>query len=115
MKRTPARVAAAAALGLVWGLALQARAPALHGDVSPHTVAVTWLAAGAPSAAEVDASVSGAAWESHGEMLPVSPGVPEHAEDGGAVRRHALHPVLVLPAGCPGAAADDAVPDLRRS
>ena len=46
MKRTPALGAAAAALGLLAGLGLEARASTLRGEVSPHTVSVAWLTPG---------------------------------------------------------------------
>lgn len=54
MKRTPPIVAAAAALGLLAGLALEARAGTLGGEVSPHTVSVAWVAPGAPFPAGVE-------------------------------------------------------------
>lgn len=54
MKRTPALAAAAAALGLMAGLGLEARASTLDGEVSPHTVTVAWLSPGAPAGVELD-------------------------------------------------------------
>ncbi|WP_420124860.1 hypothetical protein [Longimicrobium sp.] len=62
MKRTPVLVAAAAALGLLWGLGLEASASALTGEVSPHTVNVAWLTPGAPSPAGVELDGPGARW-----------------------------------------------------
>ncbi|HEU4881935.1 MAG TPA: hypothetical protein VFT45_06815 [Longimicrobium sp.] len=63
MKRTPALVAAAAALGLLsGGLALEARASAFTREVSPHTVAVAWLTPGAPSPAGLELDRPGARW-----------------------------------------------------
>lgn len=54
MKRTPALAAAAAALGLMAGLGLEARASTLDGEVSPHMVTVAWLSPGAPAGVELD-------------------------------------------------------------
>lgn len=54
MKRTPPIVAAAAALGLLAGLALEARAGTLRGEVSPYTVSVAWVTPGAPAGVELD-------------------------------------------------------------
>jgi hypothetical protein len=54
MKRTPALTAAAAALGLMAGLGLEARASTLDGEVSPHTVTVAWHSPGAPAGVELD-------------------------------------------------------------
>ena len=54
MKRTPALAAAAAALGLLAGLGLEARASTFADEVSPHTVSVAWLAPGTPAGVELD-------------------------------------------------------------
>lgn len=62
MRRTPALRAAAAALGLLAGLGLEARASTLEvsGEVSPHTVSLAWLTPGAPSPAGVEMDGPGA-------------------------------------------------------
>jgi hypothetical protein len=71
MKRTPPIVAAAAALGLLAGLALEARAGTLGGEVSPHTVSVAWVAPGTPFPAGVET-------EGRGVVPPSAPaGMPK--------------------------------------
>lgn len=58
MKRTPALAPAAAALGLLAGLALEARAGTLRGEVSPYTVSVAWLTPGPhPAGVELEEGV----------------------------------------------------------
>jgi hypothetical protein len=54
MKLTSPFAAAAAALGLLAGLGLEARASTLTGEVRPHAVAVAWLPPGGPSPAGVE-------------------------------------------------------------
>ncbi|MBW3569820.1 MAG: hypothetical protein KY467_01825 [Gemmatimonadetes bacterium] len=112
MKRTPALVSAAAALGLVAGLALQARASALTGEVSPFLVEVAWLT---PAASPVQMEGPDARW------APPAPGAlatpSASAEDaGGRAARPDVDPrEVVRRVGCPRGQAEQAVPDLRRS
>jgi hypothetical protein len=113
MKRTPALVAAAAALGLLsGGLALEARASAFTREVSPHTVAVAWLTPGAPSPAGLELDGPGARWAPPAgrERLMKLPPMRARASER-AVTRHRvqLHrKELVKSGGCPREQAEQA-------
>jgi hypothetical protein len=122
MKRTPALVAAAAALGLISGLALEARASAFTREVSPHTVAVAWLTPGAPSPAGLELDGPDAHWAppATGERLTKLPPMRARASER-AVARHRVHlhrKLLAESSGCPRARAEQAAHaalDARRS
>lgn len=122
MKRTPALVAAAAALGLIVGLALEARASAFTREVSPHTVAVAWLTPGAPSPAGLEMDGPGARWAPPAgkERLMKLPPMRAGASEG-AVARHRVHlhrKQLAKNGECPRARAEQAAHaalDARRS
>lgn len=92
MKRTPALVAAAAALGLLWGLGLEARASTLTGEVSPHTVAMAWLTPGAPSPAGLELDGPGARWAppSHDGLTRLPPMRAKVAGEGAGEHRALL-------------------------
>jgi hypothetical protein len=112
MKRTPALVAAAAALGLISGLALEARASAFTREVSPHTVAVAWLTPGAPSPAGLELDGPGArrAPPASRERLMKLPPMRARASER-AVTRHRVHlhrKLLAESNGCPRARAEQA-------
>jgi hypothetical protein len=131
MNRTPALVAAAAALGLVSVLGLEARASALTREVSPYTVTIALLTPGAPSPAGLELDGPGAQWARPGterrlmKLPPMRARIPEERVAGHRARAHHLHrKVLARGQGCPreraGEAAqaeqaEQAAMDLRRS
>lgn len=120
MKRTPALVAAAAALGLLSGLGLEARASALTGEVAPHTVAMAWLPPGAPSPAGVELDGPATRWArpARERMLKLPPMRARVTEEVVAERREQLRvhrKLLARNNGCPRHQARPAVPDIRRS
>lgn len=112
MKRTPALVAAAAALGLVSGIGLEARASALSGEVSPHMVSVAWLTPGAPSPAGLEMERSDVAARRAPERLPKLPPmrarVSEEIHAERHAERHAHRQVLARGGGCPREQAEQA-------
>ncbi|HEX6373833.1 MAG TPA: hypothetical protein VF006_33200 [Longimicrobium sp.] len=124
MKRTPALVAAAAALGLLSGLGLEARASALTGEVSPHTVAMAWLTPGAPSPAGLELDGPGArvappARERLMKLPPMRARVSEEVVAERRARQEVGRKVFVHGHGaCPRAQAEQAAHaamDVRRS
>jgi hypothetical protein len=94
-------IAAAAALGLLAGLALEARAGTLGGEVSPHTVSVAWVAPGAPFPAGVETDAPGvvppAAPDGMTKLEPMRVRVPSRDEvrREREMRRETEHKVLV--------------------
>jgi hypothetical protein len=124
MSRTPALVAAAAALGLISGLGLEARASALTGEVSPHTVTIALLTPGAPSPAGLELDEPGA-HRAHpsGErrltrLPPMRARVPDQAVAEHRSRVHLHRKLLARGHGCPrdkAERAEQAALDLRRS
>lgn len=128
MKRTPALVAAAAALGLISGLVLEARASALTGEVRPYTVSIALLTPGAPSPAGLELDGPGAYGARPGterrlmKLPPMRARISEERVTGHHRARVHLHQkVLARGRGCPreqaeraGQAAPAAL-DLRRS
>ena len=94
MKRTPALLPAAAALGLLAGLALEARAGTLRGEVSPHTVSVAWTTPGPTGPAGVELDDRGLAPPSASRTLPrlepMRAGVPARVQAEREVR-HGIH------------------------
>jgi hypothetical protein len=121
MKRTPALVAAAAAIGLLSGLALEARASALTGEVRPHTVAMAWLTPGAPSPAGLELDGPGARWAppARGRLMKLPPmraRVRDEAVGEHRARVHLHRKLLAKSGGCPREqAAGRAALDIRRS
>jgi hypothetical protein len=120
MKRTPVLVAAAAALGLLFGLGLEARASALTGEVHPHTVAMAWLTPGAPSPAGLELDGPGAyrappAKERMMKLPPMRARVSEEAVAQHRARAHLHRKLLAKSNGCPREQAGRAAPDIRRS
>jgi hypothetical protein len=99
MKRTPPIVAAAAALGLLAGLALEARAGTLGGEVSPHTVSVAWVPPGAPFPAGVETDgprvVPPSAQDGVTKLRPMRVRVPPRDEVRREQRREANRKMLV--------------------
>jgi hypothetical protein len=126
MNRTPALVAAAAALGLISGLALEARASALTREVSPYTVTIALLTPGAPSPAGLELDGPGEQWARPGterlmKLPPMRARVPEEAVAGHRARTHLHQKLLARGQGCPREQAERAgeggpvALDLRRS
>jgi hypothetical protein len=128
MNRTPALVAAAAALGLIAGLALEARASALTREVSPYTVSIALLTPGAPSPAGLEMDGPGAYWARPGKerrlmkLPPMRARISEELVTQHRARAHHLHQkVLARGQGCPHEQAEragqpaPAALDLRRS
>ena len=123
MKRTPVLVAAAAALGLLSGLGLEARASALTGEVSPHTVAMAWLTPGAPSPAGLELDGPGAyraplARERLTKLPPMRARVSEEVVAQHRARVHLHRKLLAKSSGCPRDRAEQAGPaalEIRRS
>ena len=116
MKRTPALVPAAAALGLLAGLALEARAGTLDGEVSPHTVSVAWMTPGPSNPAGVELDEDGLVPAAASRTLPrleaMRANAPARVQAERQVARkihghHALRKVLVRGHGCPGRAAPE--------
>lgn len=108
MKRTPALVPAAAALGLLAGLALEARAGTLHGEVSPHAVSVAWTVPGLPGVAGVELDEGGVLppdGRALPRLAPMRARVPVRAQAERRVRRHVHehHPAgkVMVRHGCP--------------
>jgi hypothetical protein len=114
MKRTPALAAAAAALGLMAGLGLEARASTLDGEVSPHTVTVAWLSPGAPAGVELDGpSVvppqklpPAAVQKLHAErplarLAPMRARIPDHVVAEREARLRVHRKLLARDTGCP--------------
>lgn len=98
MRRTPPIVAAAAALGLLAGLALEARAGTLRGEVSPYAVSVAWRTAGTfPAGVETDEPgvVPPSAPQELPRLRPVRVRVPARTD----ARREVSRKVLVR-GGC---------------
>ncbi|HEX5871236.1 MAG TPA: hypothetical protein VFY65_12505 [Longimicrobium sp.] len=128
MTRTPALVAAAAALGLIAGLALEARASALTREVSPYTVSIALLTPGAPSPAGLEMDGPGAYWDRPAaerrlmKLPPMRARISEERVSGHhRARAHTHQTILARGRGCPreqaeraGQAAPAAL-DLRRS
>lgn len=128
MNRTPAVVAAAAALGLISGLALEARASALTREVAPYTVTIALLTPGAPSPAGLEMDGPGAYWTPPGterrlmKLPPMRARISEEliAEHRGRAN-HLHRKVLARGGECPREQAEragqatGAVLDLRRS
>jgi hypothetical protein len=122
MRRTPA-LTAAAALGLLAGLRIEARASTLTGEVRPYAVAVAWLTPGAPSPAGLEANhPGGRVAPAKGERLPKLPAMRARApgEVPAARRAPARRPrkVLAGAGSCPGQHAhthDAAARDVRRT
>lgn len=112
MKRTPALVAAAAALGLLAGLGLEARASALTGEVSPHMVAMTWLTPGAPSPAGLEMEGPGGLIPSGPQRLPRLPAMraraSERVKQEITTQRHTQRKVVSHGGGCPREQAERA-------
>lgn len=136
MNRTPALVAAAAALGLIAGLALEARASALTREVSPYTVTIALLTPGAPSPAGLELDGPGAQWARPGterrlmKLPPMRARIPDERVAGHGARAHLHQKLLARGQGCPreqaelaalaaqaeqAARAEKAAIDLRRS
>ena len=128
MNRTPALVAAAAALGLISGLALEARASALTREVSPYTVTIALLTPGAPSPAGLEMDGPGAYWGRPGKeaRLMKLPPMRARISEERVTRHHRaqahLHrKVLARGQGCPREQAEragqpaPATLDVRRS
>lgn len=124
MKRTPALVAGAAALGLLSVLALEARASAFTREVSPHTVAMAWLTPGAPSPAGLELDGPGARWpppsrERLMKLPPMRARARKEVSAQHAERLHAGPKVFVRGhdhgQGCPRARARHAALDIHRS
>ena len=119
MKRTPALVAAAAALGLLSGLGLEARASALDSEVSPHMVSVAWLAPGAPSPAGLETEGPGGVVPRSHERLKQLPAMRARPlRKVTEEMRQANRKVLVRGGACPNAGAAQAEPaafEMRRS
>ena len=121
MKRTPALVAAAAALGLLSGLGLEARASALTGEVSPHTVQMAWLTPGAPSPAGLELDGPGSRWtpprskQRMTRLPPMRARVSDElvAEHQARVHRH--RKLLAKSQACPREQAQQRTLDIRRS
>jgi hypothetical protein len=113
MKRTPALVPAAAALGLLAGLALEARAGTLDGEVSPHTVSVAWMTPGPTSPAGVELDEHGlapAAPRGLPRLEAMRARVPARVQAEREVtrkihRHHLSRKILVRGQGCPERAA----------
>lgn len=119
MNRTPALAAAAAALGLISGLALEARASALSREVVPYTVTIALLTPGAPSPGGLEMDEPGAYWARPGterrlmKLPPMRARIPEERVAG-----HLHRKVLTRGQGCPrerAGEAEQAALDLRRS
>lgn len=110
MKRTPPIVAAAAALGLLAGLALEARAGTLRGEVSPYTVSVAWRTVGTPFPAGVETDEPGVVPPSAPQApprlrpmrvrVPARPAVRREREE-----RRELNRKVLVRGGCRHAAA----------
>ncbi len=124
MKRTPALVAAAAALGLVSGLGLEARTSALTREVSPHRVAMAWLTPGAPSPAGLELDGPGAHWappakERLMKLPPMRVRVSEEVAAEREARRNVGRKVFVRGQGdgngCPRARAEQSALEIHRS
>lgn len=124
MNRTPALVAAAAALGLISGLGLEARASALTGEVSPHSVTIALLTPGAPSPAGLELDEPGARWarpRAERRLLKLPPMRARVSDEVVAQHRARVHlhrKLLAREQGCPrekAAQAEQAALDLRRS
>jgi hypothetical protein len=122
MKVTSPFAAAAAALGLMAGLALEARASTLSGEVRPYAVAVAWLTPGAPSPAGLEEDRLGAragAVPRKAERLPRLPAMRASAPGSvpAAEKARSRVPRKVLAgSSCPRAtAAAMAARDVRRT
>jgi hypothetical protein len=121
MKRTPALVAAAAALGLLSGLGLEARASALTGEVSPHTVQLAWLTPGAPSPAGLELDGPGSRWapprskERMTRLPPMRARVSDEVMAEHRSRVHLHRKLLTKSGGCPRQQAERRALDIRRS
>ncbi|HYR09076.1 MAG TPA: hypothetical protein VEQ60_14940 [Longimicrobium sp.] len=122
MKRTPALVAAAAALGLLSGLGLEARASALTGEVSPHTVQLAWLTPGAPSPAGLELDGPGSRWapprskkDRMTKLPPMRARVSDEVMAEHRSRVHLHRKLLTKSQGCPREQAEQRTPDIRRS
>jgi hypothetical protein len=121
MIRTPALVPAAAALGLLAGLALEARAGTLQGEVSPHTVSVAWTIPGPTNPAGVELDERGLVPPTRVDrvtrLAPMRARVRARVKAERQAMRHIqrehAHRILVRAQGCPSQAADGA--ELRRS
>jgi hypothetical protein len=114
MIRTPALAPAAAALGLLAGLALEARAGTLQGEVSPHTVSVAWMTPGPTHPAGVELDERGVVPPARAgkvpALAPMRARVPARVQAERQARRHVhkehtARKVLVRGQGCPGHAA----------
>jgi|GEM_PF-4001746 len=121
MQRTPTLVSAAAALGLLAGLVLEARAGTLRGEVSPHTVSVAFVTPGSfPAGVELDEGVvPPSAPHRLTRLEPMRARVPARVaterEARREIHRHRLHRKLLARGGeCPRAAEEQRV-ELRRS
>ena len=120
MKRTPALVAAAAALGLLWGLGLEASASSLTGEVSPHTVNMAWLTPGAPSPAGVELDGPGARWappsrDGLTRLPPMRAKAGEKGVDERRARVHLHRKLLAKRGGCPREQGEPAALRTHRS
>jgi hypothetical protein len=118
MTRTPALVAAAAALGLVLGLGIEARASVLTGDVAPHTVAMAWIPPGAsPAGLELDERWGPPAKDRVTRLPSMRARVSEEAAAERRARAHVHRKSFAKREACPReqAAAAAAALDLHRS
>jgi hypothetical protein len=122
MRRTPPLVAAAAALGLLAGLVLEARASGLDGEVSPHTVTVAWLTPSGPFPAGVPLDEPGVVPADGRERMtrlsPMRARVPEHVVAQREARLKVSRKLLVRDGGCPDRHREshaEARVELRRS
>lgn len=122
MKRTPALVAAAAALGLLPVLRPGAEASALTGEVAPHTVAMAWLSPDAQSPAGLELDGPASPWVPPVMMDQVTrlPAMRARVSDEAVAqhraRRHVRRKLAAVTSGCPRAAAQQPpVFDIRRS
>ncbi len=122
MRRTPPLVAASAALGLLAGLVLEARASGLDGEVRPHTVTVAWLTPGGPFPAGVPLDEPGVVPADGRERMtrlsPMRARAPEHVVAEREARLKASRKLLVRDGGCPNRHREshgEARVELRRS
>ncbi|HEX2079028.1 MAG TPA: hypothetical protein VHG08_14995 [Longimicrobium sp.] len=123
MRVTSPFAAGAAAVGLLAGLALEARASTLSGEVRPYAVAVAWLTPGGPSTAGVEEGPLGthaAPPRRKAERLPKLPpmraGAPGSAPAARQAPDRVPRKVLAGSRTCPRApAAAAAARDVRRT
>ncbi|HEU0300341.1 MAG TPA: hypothetical protein VFR37_12820 [Longimicrobium sp.] len=118
MKVTSPFAAAAAALGLLAGLGLEARASTLAGEVRPHAVAVAWLTPGAPSPAGLEADRLGARGapakkERLIKLPPMRARAPRPAPAARQAPARVPRRVLTGSGSCPREAAAPAARDVR--